>query len=142
MMLPVLLIMVSGLLDLGRLYYAFVAVTDAAAEGATYAALRPPNTSLPYTCPGSPVCPADNPRSHLCTCSRAQNATHGMVEVTGAQIGIDCPACPEPPSGAAITVTVRYTHTLLTPFVTLIVSGGTLPLEARANETVLFGSLP
>jgi Flp pilus assembly protein TadG len=41
LILPVLLIALAGMLDLGRLYFAYVAVTDAAAEGAAYAAIYP-----------------------------------------------------------------------------------------------------
>ena len=37
LILPVLIIILAGVLDLGRLYYAYVSVTDAAAEGAAYA---------------------------------------------------------------------------------------------------------
>jgi DNA-directed RNA polymerase subunit L len=39
--------------------------------------------------------------------------------------------------GTSITVTVQYTHTLLTPLMNVIVPGGGLPLTAYATERVV-----
>ena len=41
LLLPVLLLMLLGLVDFGRVYYVMVALKDAAQEGAAYAAARP-----------------------------------------------------------------------------------------------------
>ena len=71
LILPVLLIILAGVLDLGRLYFAYVAVTDAAAEGATYAAMNPDETSE--------------------IIARAQAATSGLVEIESENVQIDCP---------------------------------------------------
>ena len=41
LVLPIVLLILAGVLDLGRAYFSYVAVTDAAAEGAAYASLHP-----------------------------------------------------------------------------------------------------
>jgi Flp pilus assembly protein TadG len=118
--LPILLIILSGVLDLGRLWYAYVAVTDAAAEGATYAAMLPEDVSGVY--------------------QRAQEASGGLVNIDPNGVSVEYP--PTVASGAPVTVTVIYTFTLATPFLHAIVPDGRLPLVARANEAILAGQLP
>jgi len=46
LVLPILLVILSGLVDLGRVYFTFVALEDAAAEGALYLSLFP---DCPYS---------------------------------------------------------------------------------------------
>lgn len=130
LVLPVLLILLAGLLDLGRLYFAYVAVTDAAAEGATYAALfYPPEQST--TCLPEDL---DDP-----VCEAAREASHGMVQLDEAEIIVDCPSCPNPFSGDPITVTVIYPFTLVTPIVEAMLPGSVLPLRAVNTQAVLLG---
>jgi hypothetical protein len=151
--LPLLLIMLSGLLDLGRLYFAYVAVTDVAGEGAGYAAAylppgggRCPDTDqmrteeasgggcLNHAQPLTNTAPADY-RHLYCTCWRAYAATTGLVE--GDELGVAVAVPSGTTFGSYITVTVDYTHTLLTPIVNVIVPQGTLPLRAYATERVV-----
>lgn len=121
--LPILLIILSGVLDLGRLWYAYVAVTDAAAEGATYAAMLPEDISGIY--------------------QRAQEASGGLVQIEPDAVDVFCPTCATTPaSGDQVTVTVNYTFTLVTPFLHALVPDGQLPLVARASEAILAGQLP
>ena len=42
LILPLLLILLAGVIDVARLYYVYVVLTDAAAEGVSYAAVNPP----------------------------------------------------------------------------------------------------
>jgi Flp pilus assembly protein TadG len=120
LILPVLIIILAGVLDLGRLYYAYVSVTDAAAEGAAYAAIHP------------------EPSSRGEVLRRAQEASKGLVQVDPNAVQIDCPTVA---SGAPITVTVTYSFTVATPLINAIVPGGVLPLRAVANEAILAGGL-
>lgn len=114
--LPVLLIIVCGLLDIGRLYYAYVAVTDAAAEGAAYAAVHPDDLAGIY--------------------ERAQDASGGLVQLSRELVGVERPTVR---SGAPVTVTVAYTFTFLTPLMQPLVPGGTLRLQAQASAVILAG---
>ena len=128
LLLPVLLIVLAGLLDLGRLYFAYVAVTDAAAEGAAYAALFfPPSDSA--------TCPPDD--SDICRAAREASA--GLVQLDQAEIAVECPGCPNPASGDAVTVRVVYPFTLVTPIVEAMVPGSVLDLEAVATQAIILG---
>jgi len=111
--LPLLLIVLAGVLDLGRLFYSYVAVTDAAAEGAAYGALNPGDTAG--------------------IISRAQAASGGLVQIDVGQVQVDCPTVA---AGESITVTVGYTYTLATPFVGGLAPEG-LPLRGVAVEVIL-----
>lgn len=113
--LPVLLIIAAGVLDLGRLYFAYVAVTDAASEGAAYAAMHPTS--------GSTVI------------ARARDASNLTAE--DSDVAFYCPTCPSISSGDSVTVTVTYSFTLVTPIVNAMVPGGVIPLRAVASEAIL-----
>ena len=117
---PILLIILAGVLDLGRLYYAYVAVTDAAAEGASYAAIHP----------------QANERAEVL--QRAQEASGALVQIDPTMVQVDCPAIA---AGAPITVTVSYSFTVATPLLNVIVPSGELRLRAVATESILTGGL-
>ena len=117
---PILLIILAGVLDLGRLYYAYVAVTDAAAEGASYAAIHP----------------QANERAEVL--QRAQEASGALVQIDPTMVQVDCPAVA---AGAPITVTVSYSFTVATPLLNVIVPSGELRLRAVATESILAGGL-
>lgn len=109
LLLPVLMVLLLGLLDVGRLYYAYVAVTDAASEGANYGARNPSDTTEIK--------------------ARASMATEGLVEVSPDDVTITS-------SSDLITVTVTYDHSLLTPFIGAMLPGGVLPLRGVAVHTL------
>ena len=117
---PILLIILAGVLDLGRLYYAYVAVTDAAAEGASYAAIHP----------------QANERAEVL--QRAQEASGALVRIDPTMVQVDCPAVA---AGAPITVTVSYSFTVATPLLNVMVPSGELRLRAVATESILAGGL-
>lgn len=117
---PILLIILAGVLDLGRLYYAYVAVTDAAAEGASYAAIHP----------------QANERAEVL--QRAQEASGALVQIDPTMVQVDCPAVA---AGAPITVTVSYSFTVATPLLNVMVPSGELRLRAVASESILAGGL-
>ena len=120
LILPVLLIVLAGVLDLGRIYYSYVAVTDAAAEGATYAAMYPQ------------VSDRDE------VFQRAQEASRGLVQIDNSMVEVDCPSVA---SGAPVTVTVSYSFTVATPLINVIVPDGVLELRAVAREAILAGEI-
>jgi Flp pilus assembly protein TadG len=116
--LPVLLLILAGILDLGRLYYVFVTVSDAAAEGAAYAAINPDDS-------GEIV-------------DRTQAATGGLVQIDENMVLIDCPTIA---AGAPVTVTVAYTFTIETPIINAMVPEGAMTLRAVSTEAILAGEM-
>ncbi|MDY7077963.1 MAG: TadE/TadG family type IV pilus assembly protein [Chloroflexota bacterium] len=118
LVLPIMLIILAGLLDLGRLYYAYVSISDAAAEGAAYAAINPTDDTEIAT--------------------RTQTASNGLVQVDPGLVNIDCPTVAV---GAPVTVTVGYEFTVATPLINAMVPGGVLTLRAVATEAILSGEM-
>ena len=117
LVLPVLLVVLAGVLDLGRLYFAYVAVTDAAGEGATYAAMYPDDTDG--------------------IVARAQDATGELVEIDENLVSVYTPSG----LSQAIAVDVSYEFALVTPMVNAILPDGTLTLNAVAIELILSGDI-
>jgi len=123
----ILVMILMGILDLGRAYFAFVALQDVVAEGAAFAAVHP-------TC----VSPSDGP-----ACSNPNNITwraknespSGMVVSNSIQVDVVYH-----PSGAVsgrpITVTATYSHSLVTFVIMSIVGSDVLPLRAASSTSV------
>jgi uncharacterized membrane protein len=117
LVLPVVLVILAVVLDLGRLYYITVALTDAAGEGATYAAINPKDTTGAIT--------------------RAQEASGGFVQIDTGMVTVDAPAIA---AGAPVTVTVRYNFKVATPVPYMIFGegfDGIVPLRGIATEAML-----
>ena len=119
LVLPVLLFILSGVLDLGRLYMVVVALTDAASEGATYAAIHPHATSIEIS-------------------ERSEAASGGFVPLDAEMVAVDCPVIAP---GAPITVTVGYSFTVATPLINAIVPEGVIRLQGIATEPILTGEM-
>lgn len=117
LVLPLLILLLGGVLELGRLFFAYVAVTDAAAEGATYASIYPNSSIQAIT-------------------DRAQAATSGLVQLDPAMIQVQRPSLT---AGSPITVTVTYPFRLVTPLLGDLIPGGTIPLRATAVGVIIGG---
>lgn len=119
--LTILLTLLAGVLDLGRAYYTFLTLRDAAAEGAAYGSFDPTNSSeiearVRRESPGGMV-------------------DLNSVSVSSTVIGLPC-------RGGGIEVTVVTDYLLLTPFVGSIAGTQTLPLEAKVTNTILSPACP
>jgi uncharacterized membrane protein len=129
LMMPVLLIMFMGALDVGRMYFTFIAIQNAAGEGALYAAINP-------TC----IHAADGPE-----CADPNNAeyraTHespaGGVDWRRVTIGVEPADRSNLREGDPITIFVHYDYDILTPVISPLVEEGQLRLTARAVQNVI-----
>ena len=115
LLLPVLLTILLGLLDLGRVWYAVVTVNDCAGEGALYAAIRPDDL--------------DGIRA------RAAAASSGLVQVDPEAVQVELPPTLEP--GAPVTVTVPYTVTFLNPLFGTVAPNNRIVLQGVAVEAII-----
>ena len=113
--LPVLIMLMLGLLDFGRAYYAPVALHDAAEEGATYAAIAPKD-------PGG-------------VRLRASEASRQLVPISPNDVRVVYPQVLE--VGAPITVTTQVTIELFTPFGSSFFPEDWLVLEGRATHSII-----
>lgn len=116
--LPLMLLILVGVLDLGRLSFAAMTVTNAAREGARYGATQPGATAA--------------------IIARAQNEAYGSI-INPTQLIVSTPTFPQGCAlGNPIQVTVTYNFQLIT---TYVFGGGTIPLRASAQFPV-FGTCP
>lgn len=113
-----ILILLAGVVDLGRMFWVFVTLRDAAQEGAAYASFCPAHISGIQ--------------------SRIRNSSSNPVDLTDTTnikiiIAPDCSflSCSV---GDAITITVSNpTFKMSMPFL----GGVTIPLSAEVNDTIL-----
>jgi Flp pilus assembly protein TadG len=115
--LPVLLLILVGIMDLGRAYFTFVSLADAAGEGAAYAALHPTETEK--------------------ILNRTADASGGLVILSTDMISVTHGSTG---FGNPITVTVEYDYDLLTPIIQGWVPDGTLTLRATSVQSILTGA--
>lgn len=113
--LPILVMLMLGLLDLGRAYYAVVSLKDAADEGATYASIHPADVTGIRR--------------------RAADASRQLVEIDPNDVSVTYPPSLQP--GSPITVTTAYRLELFTPFVEGLVGDEWLTLEGRATHAIM-----
>ena len=112
--LPVLLLLLLGVLDVGRAFWALVALKDAVSEGASYAASHPTRTTEIK--------------------ERAAESSNVLVALSPDMFSINYVA--PPTAGQPITVTVTYDFELVGPVAKAIVPGGTLTLRAADAQAI------
>jgi hypothetical protein len=111
---PVLLVVLLGILDVGRLYWTLVTIHDAAAEGVAYAADFPERTARIQ--------------------ERAAEASDALTAIDPALVLVEYP---DPPSsGDPVRVIVQYDFEFITPLLNAIVPGGALRLQGIAVRTI------
>lgn len=118
----ILLTLLAGVLDIGRAYYTFLALRDAAAEGAAYGSFDPTNSA------------------EIEARVRAESPGPSIVDWTGATVtsSVIGAAC----RGGGIEVNVQVSYQLLTPFIGAIVGSQSMPLEATVVNTILSPACP
>ncbi|MCZ7571919.1 MAG: pilus assembly protein [Ardenticatenaceae bacterium] len=105
----VLILILTGIVDLGRAYFTYVALGNAAGEGAAYGSFRPRCRSSAdnYDC-GYPNNVVDRVRNE------SQN---GLIQTDRIEnVIVETPNPTVPQIGDPITVTVVYDHEFLMPF--------------------------
>jgi len=150
--LPILILILSGLLDLGRIYYTFIALEEAVAEAALYLAIEPdcPSAIDPDADPGNPC---EDPNNALYRALTAGNQEFVAAD-TRWNIPYDAAAVAagftDPFEecggykgiGCVVLVQLRYEYEFITPGIQNIadsVSGGEgLTLQVQATQIIIF----
>lgn len=113
-MLPILLIILLGIVDFGRVFYAYVTITNASREGARYGSLYPLST--------------DEIRS------RVQQETAGTMTISNDDITVTSDA-------ETITVAVQVNFQTLffgnLPYIRDWLSGGAFPVGAQTAMPII-----
>ncbi len=115
----------GGVIDLGRMFFAYIAIRDAAQEGAIYASITETKTTADilnriHISSDSPVDMAAVPDYDI-----EISVNDGSIDVAD--------AC----AGDLINITVTYYHQFIMPLTTTIVGNKPLPLKAEIHYVIL-----
>jgi PKD repeat protein len=136
LVLPVFLVLIAVVLDLGRIAAAQVTVANASREGALQASTTPTSYQA-----GQP-CPSANPSTNLVVCRTVLESRGSVVTVSPSDIQLVCtPASCTPGIGNTVTVTVTGRLQLLTPILAAFF-GGNQTVTFRASTTAQIETLP
>ncbi len=134
------LVVILGVLDLGRLFFIYVALEDSAGEAALYLAL---NGDCPLPCSDpdadcsllSDTSVCDDPNNAF---YRAHNASSFLQDLDWSDVVIEHKFIPaETDTEAMVQVAVEYPFSLLTPIITDIVGNDTFVLRAEATHVLI-----
>jgi len=113
-----LMVLISGIVDLGRAFFFYSALRDAAQEGASYGSLFPDE---------------DTP-----IIARVRNSSNSPVDLTDSEIDVSVTRDGPPCQGSGITVTLVYNDlTFITPWVGLFTGVNSIDLTASVTDTIL-----
>ena len=160
----VLVMLISGLVDLGRAYFVYVALEDGAGEAALYLSITPDcwhSSNVPFdgigNCadPNNAINRATNAGGGSNSLVNWENIPEGYIVATwedndsantATYQGTDTvPSVNALPStyksqvgpGDTVTVSIRYDFQLLTPFIPKITGVNPLPLRAEASQWIV-----
>lgn len=118
-----LIIILTGVIDLGSLFYTYTSLQDTTQEGAIYAATNPTD--------------GINITNHVLQSAKAPLDVSSVVSVdekcNGQLCKLDSNSCP----GQGITVNVKYTYNLMMPLIPAIVGRSSIDLTASVTATIL-----
>ncbi len=115
--LVILLLLVGGVVDIGRAYFTYMAMRDSVQEGALYGSINPTLTQ--------------EIKNHVLDSSDMIPDILSNDDITVEVIGAPC-------TGNGIRVTVEYDDFPLTmPFIGAVIGGQTVPISATVTDTIL-----
>jgi Flp pilus assembly protein TadG len=125
-----LTILLLGVVDIGRAYFTYLALKDAAAEGAYFGAAYPQCVTN-----ANAACPSPNNIDY-----RVRNSSpRGLVNWSTVDIGVNAP---DLTPGQSLTVTVTFDYPIITPFVGTIVGGQSIELGAQSVAVIVSNGTP
>jgi Flp pilus assembly protein TadG len=138
LILPVFLMLTLGVVDGARVFSAYISITNAAREGALYAAqgsnyAKWCSTTSTVACPGT-ASSANQSTDPDNIAFRIQQETSGLTQ---ANVILSAPTCDTTPcssSSTKVTVTVQYSMTLFVPLVSAIMGS---PVRMTASTTAV-----
>ncbi|MGH2581346.1 MAG: TadE/TadG family type IV pilus assembly protein [Anaerolineales bacterium] len=123
----VLVLILAVAVDLGRVFFSFIALREAAEEGALFASLEPDDS------PGGLAAIEDRVRDNSDTPVDLTDTSAVVVDIDF--LGDLC-------AGNQVAVTVTYTFNLTMPLLGAIIGTQTFPLAADATSTILAPACP
>jgi len=118
----ILLVLLSGVIDIGRAFFAYMALRDAAQEGATYASLFPADTSG-----------VGNGMEQ-----RVRNSSNNPVDFSNNDITVNAFPLGALCHGSGIRIEVEWPNfPLLFPYWQIFTGINTISLHAEVTDTIL-----
>lgn len=117
-------VLLLGILDMGRAYFTYLALQDAAGEGASYGSVYPTHITG-----GDP--------NNITYRVRHAAPTGLLVDLANANVNVETSGSTP---GSHITVTVSADYRILTPFVGTLVGGQTITLSAKSVAVITTGN--
>jgi hypothetical protein len=119
----ILVLLLAVAVDMGRMFFSYIAVREAAEEGAIYGSFNPTDASgIEARTRGSSSTPVDL-------------SDISLVDVIVENLGDEC-------AGNSVEVTVRYSFSLSMPLIGVVLGTQSFPLQATATSTVLAPPCP
>ncbi|HEX2906006.1 MAG TPA: TadE/TadG family type IV pilus assembly protein [Phototrophicaceae bacterium] len=143
--LVVILLILSGLLDLGRIYFIYIALTDGAGEAALYLSINP---NCPEPDPAKPECADPNNARYRAIHAGGDPSQVSVVEwskVSTEDLQIYLSemevktgeTLPPHGMGDPVRVRIQYSFHLLTPIIPRITGVNPITLAAEASQIIL-----
>ena len=115
--LMLILWLLAAAVDFGMGFFSFVAIRDAAQEGALYGSICQNTSNI---------------------VSRVHSSSTRPVNLTTVTVAVATPSGTS--RGKPLTVTVRYNYPVSTPLISTFIGGATIPLTATATSTIIKSS--
>jgi hypothetical protein len=120
-----ILLLLAGIADLGRAFFTFISLRDAAQEGALYGSTAPDQTAeiISRVCNGSNFM-----QNHSCGLDEDPS---NAIQITINFVGAPC-------TGSGIEVVVSYPEfPIVMPFAGIFMGTQSIPINARVTDTIL-----
>jgi PKD repeat protein len=132
--LPIMFVFLAAILDLGRVFYATVTLNNAAREGAFQAASDPSSYQAGQPC---------NTATNLVVCRVQLESKDSGISIAATDISMSCSltGCPEQ-AGSTVTVGVSGQFQLVTPLLSIVFGGQTLPMDAQSTAQLQYLPVP
>lgn len=120
--LTLILLLLAGAVDFGMAFFTFIAMRDAAQEGALYGSMAPADTNgIIQRVRSSATMPLD--------------LTDPAVRVNVRIVGNAC-------EGGGVEVTLQYDYPITMPLIGAVIGRNTIPLTATVTDTILLPPCP
>jgi Flp pilus assembly protein TadG len=128
LILPLMVLLLAAALDLGRLFYSGITVTNAAREGAIEAAIDPALFVAGQPC---------NATTNRVMCRTINETAGSFVTIVPADVSLLCdPSC-APAIGNRVKVTVVGHFSLITPLLSVFTGGQNVTLRSTASAQII-----
>jgi Flp pilus assembly protein TadG len=127
LILPVLLLLFVAALDLGRLFYSSITLSNAAREGAMEASVNPTSFVAGAAC---------NKSNNRVMCRAVNEASGSFVTVSPSGVTLTCtPSCAKA-LGNDVTVRVEGQFSVITPIIAYFLGGQSVAIAAEATAQI------